>query len=282
VTRKGDSGREVLLVHRPKYDDWSFPKGKLDPGEHVTQTACREVLEETGVEIRLGQPLQPQLYSIGGGRAKTVHYWVGQVVGDDDVSQYRPNNEIDQVSWVPIRQARKQLSYLHDVHLLEQFTQVRRGTRAFILLRHARAMKRATYKGADDSKRPLTQAGKVQARNLSGILHAYGISEILTSDSTRCVKTVAPYAKDQVFKIDAQPELSEESYDADFAAELATRALHARHGIVMCTHRPILPDILDAIGVYEEPLAPGEFVVCHHRHGQLLSVERILVPTMTI
>lgn len=282
VTRKGAKGREVLLVHRPKYDDWSFPKGKLDPGEHVTQTACREVLEETGVEIRLGQPLQAQLYSVGGGRAKTVHYWVGQVVGDDDVSQYQPNNEIDEVIWTPIKQAGKRLSYLHDVHLLEQFSQVRRGTRAFVILRHARAMKRSTYKKGDDAKRPLTQAGRVQASKLSGILHAYGISEILSSPSTRCIKTVAPYAKDQVFGIDTFAQLSEESYDASFTAKLATKALHSRHGIVMCTHRPILPEIFDALGVYEEPLAPGELVVCHHRRGELLAVERIQVPTKAI
>ena len=100
VTRKGPEGREVLLVHRPKYDDWSFPKGKQDPGEHVTATAVREVLEETGVEIRLGRPLRPQLYVVSGGRAKTVHYWVGHVMGDDDVSSYEINEEVDDLAWL--------------------------------------------------------------------------------------------------------------------------------------------------------------------------------------
>ncbi len=279
VTRKGPTGREVLLVHRPKYDDWSFPKGKRDPGEHVTQTACREVLEETGVEIRLGQPLRPQLYSVGGGRAKTVHYWVGQVVGDDDVSHFPANNEIDRVIWVPVKQAGSVLSYRHDVHTLEQFGQVRRGTRAFVLLRHARAQKRDRFTGPDDSLRPLTKAGKVQATNLSGILHAYGISEILSSSSLRCQQTVQPYATDFVFPIESLTALSEEQYDAPLAAELTRAALQARHGIVMCTHRPILPDLLEAIGWYEEPLAAGEMVICHHRKGELLSVERILVAT---
>ena len=99
VTRKGPEGREVLLVHRPKYDDWSFPKGKQDPGEHVTATAVREVLEETGVEIRLGRPLRPQLYNVSGGRAKIVHYWVGHVVGDDDLSTYQANDEVDDLGW---------------------------------------------------------------------------------------------------------------------------------------------------------------------------------------
>jgi len=277
VTRKRPTGREVLLVHRPKYDDWSFPKGKRDPGEHVTETACREVLEETGVEIRLGQPLHPQLYSVGGGRAKTVHYWVGQVLGDDGVHLYQPNNEIDQVVWVPIKQARQQLSYRHDVHTLEQFAQVRRGTRAFAILRHAKAKKRDRYRGADDTQRPLTPVGRAQAERLVGILHAYGVSRILSSTSSRCVDTVAPYADEFVFPVETHPELAEESYDASFAATLATGALTDRRATVLCTHRPILPDLMDAIGIYEEPLAPGELVVCHHRHGELLAVERILV-----
>ena len=121
VTRKGRQGREVLLVHRPKYDDWSFPKGKQDPGEHVTATAVREVLEETGVEIRLGLPLLPQLYAVSGGRAKTVHYWVGHVVGDDDVSGYQVNDEVDELGWFDLDSAKERLTYLDDIDLLEQF-----------------------------------------------------------------------------------------------------------------------------------------------------------------
>ena len=95
-------GPEVLLVHRPKYDDWSFPKGKLDPDEHVTTAAVREVAEETGLDVRLGPPLshagvrRPQRPT----RTKHVHYWAARVVGDDDVSTYRPNDEIDAVEWV--------------------------------------------------------------------------------------------------------------------------------------------------------------------------------------
>src|SRR6188472_3608982 len=82
---------EVLLVHRPKYDDWSFPKGKLDRGEHATSAAIREVEEETGVRIRLGVPLRDQRYPIRAG-TKLVHYWVGRAVGDGDVSGYQPNS----------------------------------------------------------------------------------------------------------------------------------------------------------------------------------------------
>ena len=75
VTRKGG---DVLLVHRPKYDDWSFPKGKLDPGEHATAAAVREVAEETGLDVRLGPALLAQRYRMSNGRIKAVHYWVGR------------------------------------------------------------------------------------------------------------------------------------------------------------------------------------------------------------
>src|SRR5512141_1395906 len=92
VVRKGP---EVLLVHRPKYDDWSFPKGKLDPGEHITTAAVREVAEETGLDIRLGPALPLQEYDVRNGqlRHKVVHYWAARVVGSDDVSPYRPNGQ---------------------------------------------------------------------------------------------------------------------------------------------------------------------------------------------
>ncbi len=128
VARKGREGREVLLVHRPKYDDWSFPKGKQDPGEHVTNTAVREVLEETGVEIRLGRPLRPQLYTVSGGRGKLVHYWVGHVVGDDDVSSYQINEEVDDLGWFVPGKAAERLTYLDDIDLLDQFRQRKKST----------------------------------------------------------------------------------------------------------------------------------------------------------
>ncbi len=127
VTRKGPEGREVLLVHRPKYDDWAFPKGKQDPGEHITATAVREVLEETGVEIRLGRPLRPQLYVVSGGRDKMVHYWVGHVLGDDDLSSYQVNDEIDDLGWFSLEAAAEQLTYLDDIDLLDQLAQAPEG-----------------------------------------------------------------------------------------------------------------------------------------------------------
>ena len=109
----------VLLVHRPRYDDWSFPKGKLDRGELSPVAAVREVGEETGVRIRLCAPLTAQRYP-SGDRMKTVAYWQGRVVGDHRVDGYLVNDEIDEVAWVPLSKAPKRLSYTFDKDTLDE------------------------------------------------------------------------------------------------------------------------------------------------------------------
>jgi 8-oxo-dGTP pyrophosphatase MutT (NUDIX family)/phosphohistidine phosphatase SixA len=275
VVRKAN-GREVLLVHRPKYDDWAWPKGKSDPGEHVTTTACREVLEETGVEIRLTRPLTPQLYAVSGGRAKTVHYWLGRVVGDADVSTYQVNAEIDQVAWFGLDKARARLTYADDVELLEEVERNLKRTTTLVVLRHARATKRATWKGPDD-ERPLTTVGRAQARSLIPVLSAYGISRVVSSDSLRCLRTVAPYAKDHVLGIDAVPGVNEEDSTPVTVASVVESLLADTENAVLCSHRPVLPQIFAALGISEEPLAPGEMVVVHHRKGKVVATERYLV-----
>jgi 8-oxo-dGTP pyrophosphatase MutT (NUDIX family)/phosphohistidine phosphatase SixA len=273
VARNGPRGREVLLVHRPKYDDWSFPKGKQDPGEHVTATAIREVLEETGVEIRLGRPLLPQLYAVSGGRAKKVHYWVGHVVGDDDVSTYQINDEVDELAWFDLDKAKERLTYLDDIDLLEQFRSARKKTDALAVVRHAKAVKRGTWDGPDP-ERPLTPEGEAQAEALSPILHAFGMSRVLSSSSARCVQTVVPFTTEHVVPLEQVDELSEESYDEASARTLLDALMAAPGSSVLCSHRPVLPDLFDLLGADEEPLSPAELVVVHHRNGKLVATER--------
>ena len=274
VSRKGADGkREVLLVHRPKYDDWSFPKGKQDPGEHVTATAVREVLEETGVEVRLGRPLRPQLYSVSGGRTKKVHYWVGHVLGDDDVSGYVTNDEIDAVGWFLFAEAKERLTYLDDLDLLEQFRARRRRTTPLLVVRHAKAVKRGDWDGPDP-ERPLNDVGRVQADALTPLLHAFGVSRLVTSSSTRCVQTLAPYGEDQVLPLQELVELSEEGYDEQSAKQLLSGLLSAPESTALCSHRPVLPGLFAILGVSEEPLSPGELVVVHHRGNALVDTER--------
>jgi len=275
VVRKQGSGREVLLVHRPKYDDWAFPKGKQDPGEHVTATCVREVLEETGVEIRLGRPLRPQVYPVAGGRTKHVHYWVGHVVGDDDVSGYEVNAEVDDIGWFPLDEARGRLTYLDDLDLLTQYDELRGRTTPLLVVRHAKAVKRGDW-AAPDPARPLDDVGLAQAEALPPLLHAYGVAWLITSPSTRCSQTLAPYSEQQVLASEEHPELSEEGHDGPAVQVLLDQLLRARTPTALCTHRPVLPSLLEALGVEEEPLAKGELVVCHHRKGRVVATERHL------
>lgn len=279
VTRRGPEGAEVLLVHRPKYDDWAYPKGKQDPGEHVTATAVREVLEETGVEIRLGRPLPHQQYAVSGGRSKIVHYWVGHVLGDDDLSGYAANQEIDQLAWFPLAEAAEQLSYADDVELLDAFRDARKRSTPLLVLRHAQAMPREDW-SETDSLRPLSDRGLVQAEALVPLLHAYGVSRVLTSPSVRCVQTVQPYAEEQVLEASGRPEFSEEDFDRD-AASLVLRDLLAEkprkaEPTVLCTHRPVLPEVLELLAQDgdEPPLGTAELFVLHHRKARIHAVER--------
>ncbi|WP_436697935.1 NUDIX hydrolase [Nocardioides sp. BYT-33-1] len=268
-------GREVLLVHRPKYGDWSFPKGKLDRGEHPTAAAVREVAEETGVHVRLGPPLPSQRYPVAR-RMKTVHYWTGRVVGDDDVSAYRPNEEIDDVAWVPIDEAPRRLSYEHDRATLAAALKVRRRTHAVVILRHARARSRGAWRGPD-AGRTLLQVGEHEADRWVPLLAAYDVTRIVTSTSTRCVQTVRPYAETAGFPLDLRPRLSEEHATPKAIARLVEDLLATEAGSVVCTHRPVLPLVYDAAGIEVAPdagLEPAEALVLHVRKGRVVAVER--------
>jgi 8-oxo-dGTP diphosphatase len=267
VTRKG----EVLLVHRPRYDDWSFPKGKLDPWEHPTTAAVREVAEETGLDVRLGPPLADQRYP-NGGRMKTVHYWTGRVVGDHDVSGYRPNAEIDAVEWVPWDDVPARLTYEHDRETLAEARPLRRKTRAFVVLRHGKARSRKAWKG-DDRRRTLVQRGTWQAQHIVPLLSAYDVTTLVTSSSTRCVDTLTPYAQTTGFDLDVTDALSEEDATAEGVVDLVDELVDAGEGVVVCTHRPVLPTVLDALGVPPVALEPGGMLVVHHRKGRVVATE---------
>ncbi len=264
-------GREVLLVHRPRYDDWSFPKGKLDPGESAPEAAVREVFEETGVRVRLGPPLPDQAYQVGAGR-KVVHYWVGWATADHDVSDYRPNHEIDAVEWVAEDEAVQRLSYRRDREILAVAGPLRKRTRALVVLRHAKALSRKSWDG-DDRERPLDPGGHEQAQRLASLLGVWGVTRVVTSSSARCVQTVAPYADAAGRKVRATDALSEEAATDASVTEVVSKLLDRREGTVLCTHRPVLPTVLEAVGVRPEELEPGGFVVVHHRKRETVVAE---------
>jgi 8-oxo-(d)GTP phosphatase len=273
------AGGTVLLVHRPKYDDWSFPKGKLDRGEHATAAAVREVEEETGVRIRLGLPLGDQLYPVRAGR-KRVHYWIGRAVGDPDVSGYQPNAEIDEVSWFPIDKARRRLSYQFDIETLEEALEQRRKTRTLVILRHSPARSRKAWR-SDDRERPLLATGKHQAEHLVPVLAAYDVRHLVSSTSARCVQTLEPFTAATGRKLRTHHLLSEEDATKGVTRRLVSALLNdladrpaSAGGVVLCTHRPVLPWVFDTVGVDDPGLAPGEMIVLHLRKGRVAAWER--------
>lgn len=118
VVWRGDgAGVEILLVHRPRYDDWSMPKGKRDAGETDEVCALREVEEETGLRCEPGQELPSVRYVDHRGRDKVVRWWAMRVVD----GAFEPNDEVDEVRWLPAAQARAQLSYDRDREVLDAF-----------------------------------------------------------------------------------------------------------------------------------------------------------------
>jgi 8-oxo-dGTP diphosphatase len=271
--------RTVLLVHRPKYDDWSFPKGKLDRGEHATTAAVREVEEETGVRIRLGVPLRDQRYPIRAG-TKLVHYWIGRAIDGGEVSGYQPNAEIDEVAWFPVDKARRRLSYQFDVDTLDEALAHAQKTRTLVILRHSQARSRKAWRG-DDRERPLLATGRQQAARLVPVLAAYDVRRLVSSTSTRCVQTLEPYAAAAGRRLRTDDRLSEEDATPPVVRQLITGLVDkllerpaSAGGLVVCTHRPVLPWVLDAAGLEAAGLAPGEMLVLHLRKGRIRAVER--------
>ena len=121
IWRSRPVGPEILLVHRPKYDDWSLPKGKNEPGEDDLACALREVEEETGLRCDVGAELPSVSYTDHQGRPKTVRYWLMQPAG----GSAEADNEVDEVRWLPLDEARRALSYEHDRGLLGQLPPLR-------------------------------------------------------------------------------------------------------------------------------------------------------------
>ena len=184
VTREDPvRGTEVLIIHRTRYNDWTLPKGKLDAGESLPACAVREVLEETGVTIRLGVPLDTVRYDTANG-VKQVEYWGGTVL---ETAPRPPDDEVDVVSWLPVRAALSRLTYAHDHFLVQQYLD-QPPTTPLIIVRHGKAMDRKDW-SKKDTARPVNARGRRQSRLLVPMLGAYGISRLVSSTSARCIGT---------------------------------------------------------------------------------------------
>lgn len=256
----------VLLVHRTKQRDVSFPKGKLDPGESMPQAAVRETLEETGIAVSLGSNLGVIEYNLPNGRSKSVQYWAAEITeAAVHASTFRPNSEIAALEWAPLEKVRERLSYKADKQLFRVFERlVERNaldTFSVILLRHAKAEPRSDL-FPEDHLRPLAEAGENQAETLVPTLEAFGPTRIWTSSATRCKQTVAPLAKHLAKKAKVREGLSQDAWDAGSTEELralAGKAVRKGGNVVVCTHRPVLPDVARELALATGSL-PGEYL----------------------
>jgi 8-oxo-dGTP diphosphatase len=281
VSRKVKGRLDVVLVHRPRYDDWSWPKGKLDPDEPAPVAAVREVAEETGLDIRLARPLPDQRYPLVTGGTKLVHYWVGRVVGGGDVEERAGTDEIDEVRWVPVEEAVLLLTHERDRHLLDDLGALRRKTRTLVVLRHTKSRSKKSWRG-DDRKRPLNPIGQLQADRMVASLGAYGVGRVVSSSSTRCWTTVSPYAEVAGLDLELTDALSEEDAKPRLVAAEVRRLLEEPRPVVLCTHRPVFPLVFDALGLADDErpaLAPGACLVVHHRHRKPVAIEHHDAPS---
>ena len=242
--RASGSGTELALVHRPRYDDWSFPKGKLDRGETMPFAAAREVAEETGWRCRLGPVLGDVHYEVPEGR-KQVRYWSAQAL---DGPGFSANGETDELRWVSPDKAGGLLSYRRDVDVLRCFTRRGLATSTLVLVRHARAGSRSQWDG-DDGLRPLSGSGREQAHQLAALLGLFGPDRVLSAPPVRCRETVGPLAAALSTAVPDEPLLGEDGYWDDPDAGLArVRELAAVPGVtVVCSQGGVIPDVVAAL-----------------------------------
>ncbi|CAI3802289.1 NUDIX hydrolase [Pseudarthrobacter sp. MM222] len=281
---------EVLLIHRPRYDDWSWPKGKIDPGETVPECAAREVEEEIGLSAPLGIPLPPIHYHVPAG-LKVVHYWAVDVDGAKLVPD---GKEVDSVMWCSPEKAARLLSNPSDVgpleHLVTAHGHGELDTWPLLIVRHAKAKPRSSWTKAE-GERPLAATGMRQAQAVGRLLQAWKPARIVSSPWLRCVATIAPYAKASDAKVKLNEALTEHRHgrSPQKTAAVVAALFDKKRAVALCTHRPALPTVFKQLEKHmssrlkaklpsADPfLAPGEIIVCHVAHGsknKVVAVER--------
>ncbi|MDR1189786.1 MAG: NUDIX hydrolase [Bifidobacteriaceae bacterium] len=286
VWRLRDGQLEVLLVHRPRYDDWSWPKGKLEPGEDLISCAWREVLEETGRQVVIGRPLPKVAYPLATGQIKTVYYWAARLADDADNPAVcaRPAypsaspREVDRARWFPVEAALRRLTRATDrVPLLKLMRHHERGrldTRPVVVIRHAQAEDRTKWT-KDDGLRPLTAEGRARARGAVSLLAALGVRKVISSPWIRCRATVSPFAHRARLSVGTNRWLTEAAAKSKPARAIGLMHRIMRGGppVVVCSHRPVLPLLLGVVAeraservhraLAAGPLVTGEAAIAH-------------------
>ncbi len=243
---------EVALAHRPKYDDWTFPKGKLKHNEHPLAGAARKVAEKTAQQTVADRRLPSRTYATRLG-PKTVDYWSMRA----EAGTFASTAEVDELVWLSPAAARRRLSYRQDAGLLDSLDAVDVDA-AVLLVRHAAAGDPARSL-ADDTLRPLDAAGLAQAEALRHVLPIFGVSRVLTVPNVRCIDTVAPLAADLGVAVDPEDTFGEETYAEhpqpalrrlrNLAADSATPAV--------CSQGTVIPDIIATLAAEDRVTLTG-------------------------
>ena len=280
--RNSDTSQlEIAVIHRPRYDDWSLPKGKVESGESHISAGYREIQEETGYESTFGPEIGTVVYKLEGA-PKEVRYWAAAAT----VKTGTPNpQEVDEVLWLAPNLAKEKLTNKDDRAIVDFFLEFGTDTFPIILLRHAKALKRTEWDG-DDGDRPLEHRGQLQAKRLLPIYLPYGISEVHTSDALRCIETIDLMTrlieKTAIFSAD----LSEYGYakdkeaPLDYVQDLMDRGISA----IVCSHNPIIPKVVKKLvgkkyfKSMDRELEPAQAIVLHCRAGEVIACDWIDEP----
>jgi 8-oxo-(d)GTP phosphatase len=235
---------EIAIVHRPRYDDWSLPKGKLERDEGCRVGAAREVAEETGFQVALGRELGQTVYEVRGPATKVVTYYAARAVA----GSFEPGDEVDEMRWLPPAEALSALSYRHDERMVEEFTALPHDTTTLLLVRHAKAGSRAEWTGPD-ALRPLSENGRRQVPPINTLGALYGVSQVHSAPLTRCVDTVRPLADTLGVPVVNEPLLSEEGYVGSEDTAVARVLEIAGEGgtPVVCSQGGVIPDLMSRV-----------------------------------
>jgi 8-oxo-(d)GTP phosphatase len=247
VWRPGGDGVEVALIHRQRYDDWSLPKGKLDPGEPALVGACREVLEETGFRVVAGRTLGESRYRVvNGGRAvtKSVRWWSLRAVDGG----FTATDEVDELRWLSPDKALELLTAGHDSDPLSLFLSATPALRTLLLVRHGTAGDRESFPG-DDDRRPLDGHGREQAAALARLLPHYGPERLVSAPPVRCSDTLRPLGAATGLQVELDPVLSARAHAQDPRRAVARLRARVHEGActVVCSQGEVLPDVLVAL-----------------------------------
>lgn len=272
---------EVALIHRPHYDDWSLPKGKIEVGETALQCAYRELLEETGIKGTFTRELGYVEYEESG-EQKRVRYWAAKCALSN--TQFTPNEEVDEIRWLKISDAKALSTHESDQSIIDTFASQDPHTDTLIILRHTKALERGDW-DEEDSQRTLSESGFDQAQLLIKHLEPFAIDELYTSNYTRCVQTVTPLAHLRGLTITEVPSLNEETFneDPERSISFANAVKQDEKNILICSHNPVIPTMVRGILNTKLKnkdlikLEPGDAWVVHRLHGEIVGLDYLSI-----